>query len=862
MDNKQITPQQPAGLPSSYEHALTETAMQQLWETQQTYSTATTATIAAGIDTPPPTVSGSLHIGHIFSYTQTDIIARYQRLSENTVFYPFGFDDNGLPTERFVEKQRGIVAHQLPRTDFIKVCLEETTAVEEQFKQLWQRMALSIDWDKWYSTIDERSRTISQASFIELFKKGYVYRKDEPAPYCTTCRTSVAQAELDDAEHPSVFYDLQFTTETGTPVTIATTRPELLPACVAVLYHPEDNRYTSLAGQQARVPLFGLTVPFIADESVIKDKGSGLVMCCTFGDKTDVSWYKKFSLPYRPALGRDGKWLPTTGAAAGLNAKKAREALVAELKAQNLVLAEKPITHTVNVHERCKNPIEFLALPQWFIKILPYKEEFLKIGDQISWYPEFMKTRYKNWVENISWDWCISRQRFYGIPFPAWHCNDCSAIILPALEQLPLDPQESAYGKPCPECKGTNITPDTDVMDTWNTSSLTPYIAESLITGKKAELFTEQSSETTPLMWMRPQAHDIIRTWAFYTIVKTWMHHKRAPWKEIVISGHVLSSQQEKISKSQGNSPLQPENLLKTYAADAIRYWTASGSLGHDVAFSEGQLKNGGRLLVKLWNALRMLHQPEFVGKVQEAAWQNAVYSIDNTVNLWIDSQATNCFAKYQQAFKDHEFGLALNHLEQFFWHDLCDNYLELVKDQLFNPATYSEAQRSQTFRTFWHIGLRVLQMYAPFVPHITEKLYQELYAPQLTARFAGSAAAERWHSIHTTRYTDVQTSVISAEVQTRTATCMQLLLPLVSEIRKLKTDHKLSLKTVLTSLTISCGPETETMLHSQEQVIKGIARTGQITYVSDAGLVTQMTVENPSAPAAEQRWSATVQLQ
>lgn len=550
-----------------YDHGAAEAQMQQLWTQEKTYAYRNTGAPVYSIDTPPPTVSGALHIGHIFSYTQTDIIARYKRLCGFSIFYPFGFDDNGLPTERFVEKKTGIVGHQVGRSEFIKLCLAETVEVEKKFEDLWKRIGLSVDWTKCYSTIDEMSRRISQASFLELYTKGYVYRRDEPALYCTACRTSVAQAELDDAEQPSQFYDIQFTAADGTPLVVATTRPELLPSCVAMFYHPNDQRYQHLKGAMARVPLFGFEVPILADEAVVMEKGTGLVMCCTFGDKTDIAWYKKYNLPYKPSLGRDGRWLPSTGILAGLKVLQAREAVVVALKEAGLLLNQRAITHAVSIHERCKQSIEFLVLKQWFLKLLPYKQELLTVADKINWYPAYMKARYKNWVENINWDWCLSRQRFYGIPFPAWHCLDCDEVILARKEQLPVDPQEVG-AIACSSCKSMNVVPDTDVMDTWNTSSLTPYICKALqenATSPEQQVKLFESAYTP--MSMRPQAHDIIRTWAFYTIAKTWMHHKEMPWQDIVISGHVLSGEKEKISKSQGNSPLQPENLMKNYAA-------------------------------------------------------------------------------------------------------------------------------------------------------------------------------------------------------------------------------------------------------------------------------------------------------
>ena len=538
-----------------YDHTQNEKLAQEKWLREKTYKHDIHPGKLYSIDTPPPTISGTLHIGHIFSYTQTDILARYKRMRGFSVFYPFGFDDNGLPTERYVEKKHKVRAHALGRSEFIKLILSETATAEQQFQELWQRMGLSADWDSCYSTISPETRNISQESFIRLFKKGFIYRKYEPAPYCTTCRTSVAQAELDDIEKPSMFNDVIFKLPDGTPLTVATTRPELLYSVNVLLYHPDDTRYKHLAGKQAHVPIYNHLVLILPDDQVQIEKGTGLVMVSTFGDKTDVLWYKKHNLPYRSSIEFNGKFKEETGILAGLKVSQARERILEELKKEGLLKNQKQITHTVNVHERCKKEIEYLALSQWFLNILDHKNTFLALADKINWYPAFMKTRYINWVENISWDWCLSRQRFYGIPFPAWHCTHCDEIMLANIDDLPIDPQETPYkGKSCPACKSTDIVPDTDVMDTWNTSSLTPYICYGLYNPDMKSPFTQKEIEQFIPMSMRPQAHDIIRTWAFYTIVKLWMHHDTIPWNDIVISGHVLSDGKEKLSKSKNNT--------------------------------------------------------------------------------------------------------------------------------------------------------------------------------------------------------------------------------------------------------------------------------------------------------------------
>lgn len=802
-----------------YDHKINEAALQKLWHEQATYTVSSNKPLYS-IDTPPPTVSGALHIGHIFSYTQTDFLARYKRMSGFAVFYPFGFDDNGLPTERFVEKKLEINAHGIKRSDFIALCLKETHEVEDQFKHLWQQMGLSVDWNLSYSTISSSTRKISQESFIRLYNKGFIYRKYEPALYCTTCRTTVAQAELEDVEKPSLFNDIAFKDGHGAPLIVGTTRPELLASCVALFYNPNDTRYQYLKGTQAVVPLFNYTVPVFADEAVVIEKGTGLVMCCTYGDKTDIAWIKKFNLPYRPSIGRDGRWTENTGFLAGLKVHPAREAVLAELKNQGLLVNQKQITHSVNVHERCKKEIEYLALTQWFLAILPYKQKLLDIAETLEWFPTFMKSRYINWVEALSWDWCLSRQRFYGIPFPSWHCNN-GHVILASLDSLPIDPQETPYVGTCPECKSALIEPDTDVMDTWNTSSLTPQICFSLW-NKNANPFESSEIKEFIPMSMRPQAHDIIRTWAFYTIVKSWMHYEKLPWKSIVISGHVLSDAKEKLSKSKGNTRIAPETLLQNYPADVIRYWTASGRLGQDVAFSETQLKIGQRLVTKLWNAFRFIHEHM---KDIPSSQPNPLGS----VNEWLVHQSSACFTQYKKYFEESEFSLALDTVEKFFWHDFCDNYIELVKEQLFKPELYSAQEISGTRWTLYTVGLHLLQLYAPYLPYITEALYQELYR-----------STEKTPSLHQTTF-DHRKFMFEQSTLT-----MQHLVKLISQVRSLKTEKQLSLKVPLETLEIYCNEQSIlNNLAQLEQMIKGVTHAVVISYHAEKIDASILTGEN-----------------
>ncbi len=812
-----------------YDHTHWESAAQALWKTHDLYSTAHNPGPLYSIDTPPPTVSGSLHIGHIFSYTQADIIARYKRMSGFSVFYPFGFDDNGLPTEKYVEKKLEINAHSLKRSEFIALCLQETVEVEKTFETLWRRMGLSVDWKANYSTIDERSRFISQLSFIELYKKGFVYRKDEPALFCTNCHTTVAQAELDDLSKTSTFNDIVFMCE-AEQLVVGTTRPELLAAVTALFYHPHDTRYQHLTGKTALIPHYNRAVPILTDDLVDPQKGTGLVMSATFGDKTDVLWFKKHALPYTPIITMRGTLSEAAGVLAGMRVHSARIKILEVLTNEGLLKESKAINHSVNVHERCKKEIEYLILPQWFLSILEHKQTFIELGNTIEWHPAFMKSRYNNWVENLSWDWCLSRQRFYGIPFPAWHCTSCNTPVFASIDQLPIDPQETPYTGTC-SCGSSSFIPDTDVMDTWNTSSLTPYIIASLYTDDLKDIFIKSFTSNFIPMSMRPQAHDIIRTWAFDTIVKVWMHNKTIPWKEIVISGHVLSTEKEKISKSKGNSPLAPESLLALYPADALRYWTASGSLGYDISFSDNQIAIGQKLLIKLWNAFRFAQPYITVAEVPHNP---------GTVNAWILHKASRCFSSYTTFLDKHEFNAALASVELFFWQDFCDNYIELIKDQLLNPAQYTDSEVQATKATLSLIGLKLLQMYAPFVPHSTEALYGLLYAPHRSEL-----------SIHLTKFSTIQHEYSFEE----SVADMTILLGLIEQIRKLKTEQHLSLKTELVTLTLSSSNDiTLTCIKKHAQLITTIARSKELIVNPELDSTTQLVQQ-------EEAWHGSIVL-
>ncbi|MBI1744285.1 valine--tRNA ligase [Candidatus Acetothermia bacterium] len=788
----------------SYDFKHSESAWAKFWDEQRLYEfNPKSEKPVYSIDTPPPTVSGNLHIGHCFSYTQADTIARFWRMRGCEVFYPFGFDDNGLPTERFVEKFHGIQARSMKRKDFIRLCLETVQAKEREFEQLWRRLGLSVDWTRCYSTISPSAQKISQRSFLDLYKKSRIYKKEAPALWCPYCRTAIAQAELEDREASSFFTDIAFTLESGEHVTISTTRPELLPACVALFAHPEDKRYKHLIGQRAHIPIFAEKIPILADAKVDREKGTGLVMCCTFGDTTDIAWWSEHRLPLKVALGQGGRMTAIAGPYNGLTAKEASKKIIHDLETEAIASNKREITHTVNVHERCGSAIELLVIPQWFIKVLDLKEVLLKAGEEIEWVPEFMKKRYIHWVENLKWDWCISRQRIFGVPFPLWTCANCKEITLAREDQLPVDPRHSAPSA-CPHCGSAALEPENEVFDTWATSSVTPQI----------NAHWGESDELKNLMPMslRPQAHEIIRTWAFYTIVKSLIHTEKIPWKRTLISGWVLADQGGKISKSKGGGSRDPIHLMETKSADAIRYWACRSKPGVDTTFSEDLIAQGKRLVTKLWNASKfaLTHLTDYDGTQSKL----------ETIDCWLLSKLAQTIEQATESFEACDYSQALAIAEKFFWHDLCDNYLEIIKKRLYNQEIYGRASRRAAQSVLSHSLKSTLKLLAPILPFITEEIFQQGFAKQ-----------ENTRSIHISAWPQTEQSWHDREAEE----IGDLAIAIVESVRKEKSLKKLSLAAPVQKLEIIADAQTQIKLQPVLSAIQDVTQAQELSFALSA---------------------------
>ena len=754
-----------AELPSHYDSLTQDKKWVENWEKNQVYaydpSKSRQETFV--VDTPPPTVSGSLHMGHVFSYTQTDALVRFQRMQQKNIFYPMGWDDNGLPTERRVQNLYGVkcdptVAYDssfkaelvkdgdkkqrpISRQNFIELCGVQTKVDEKKYEALYRSRGISVDWKQQYETINSHCQKISQLSFLDLFSKKQVYSVEAPNMWDTTFQTAVAQAEVEDREQQGNFYDIKFAVENNAgEFVISTTRPELLAACIAVVAHPDDERYQKYFGKFALTPLFNARVPILPANHADPEKGTGILMICTFGDVNDVQWWKGSGLPLKQVIGRDGKWMPVTFGEApflsvnaseanayyagmvGLFAKQAKKKMAELLEANGFLIGQPRATQQiVKFYEKGDQPLEYVPTRQWFVHILSHKDKLLAQGEKIQWHPAHMKNKYDQWVEGVNQDWCISRQRYFGVPFPVWYPLDANGQpqydepIVASSADLPIDPMakapkgfsEGQRGKP------NGFMGDPNVMDTWATSSMTPQISShwQLDNVRHQKLFPAD---------MRPQAHEIIRTWAFYTITKAMIHHNDVPWHHAAISGWVVDPEKKKMSKSKGNV-VTPEQLIAEHSADAVRYWATRAKLGVDTLYDESIFKIGRRLTTKIFNASKfVLLQLEGV-----PAASLSLSKVCETVDLAILAEIQKHLVRVRESFLGFDYAQALMETESHFW-DFCDYYVELVKGRAYRLRQESAGQSA--LATLDYCLQTYLQIFAPFLPFMTEEIWSCRY--------------------------------------------------------------------------------------------------------------------------------------
>ncbi len=787
------------------------------WEEEGTYKFDRTRKRdeVFSIDTPPPTVSGRLHIGHVFSYTHTDLVARYQRMTGKEVFYPIGWDDNGLNVERRVQLMTGtMVDPSLPydpafeppaeppkrplpvsRPNFIELCQQIVPEMEASYHELWSRLGLSIDWSFTYTTIGPYATKVSQRAFLRLLEKGVAYRAESPTLWDVDLRTAVAQAELEDREVPGVYQRIVFQSPDGSDLLVDTTRPELLPACVALVAHPDDQRYKPLFGKWATTPLFGVSVPIVAHHLGDPEKGTGLAMICTFGDATDVIWWRELNLETRALVERNGTMREVSwgqpgfesddaGAAqsaydqlTGRSTKQAKDIVTNLLAEANKLAAEpRPITHSVKFWENGTRPLEIVTSDQWFIRY-PDKDVLIELGREVNWVPDFMRVRYENWVTGLSGDWNITRQRYFGVPFPIWYPIgvdgqvDYLAPIAAPVEMLPVDPStDTPPGfQPAQRNQPDGFAADSDVMDTWATSSLSPQIITGYL--DDSDLF----SRTYP-MDLRPQAHEIIRTWLFSTIVRAHYEFGAPPWKNAAISGFVIDPDRKKLSKSAGNSPNDPVAMLDRFGADAVRYWAAQGRPGTDIAFDEGQLKIGRRLATKVLNASRFV-----LGLTGDASGEPT-----EPLDLSLLSALANLVEEATLAFEGLDYARAIERTEEFFW-PFCDDYLELVKGR----AYADDAPGSRSARATLAVALEtLLKLFAPFLPYVTEEVWSWWQE--------GSIHRSAWPNSNELRRDLPDRDGLLTHAGA-----------ILSLIRKAKTDAQTSMKAPLATVTVRAPADT-----------------------------------------------------
>ena len=727
--------------PDKYDRDRIETDCQQRWAEDDAFrwDAALDPGLDYVIDTPPPTVSGTLHMGHVYSYTQADIIARFFRMSGRNVLYPIGWDNNGLPTERLVEKVKKVRGGTMDRDAFVALCREVIPEYQAEFEELFSRLGLSVDWTRKYETISDESRTLSQLSFLDLYAKGLLERRLEPTLWDPADRTALAQTEVEEIERAGLLNTVAFGLEAGGEVLIATTRPELIGGCGALLVHPDDPRAGELVGQTAISPLYGIPVPIVADEEVAIDKGTGVVMCCTFGDVTDIGWWRTHKLPLRLVIDRAGKMIEelplggdewpsrdvataqnTVEALAGQKIRDAREMMIALLGDAGALRGQDHTDQVVPVAERSGAPLEILVTPQWSIRTLDFKEQILAKGREINWHPPYMFQRFESWVEAIKWDWTISRQRHFGVPLPVWYskrAGEEGRIIVPEPDQLPVDPMRDLP----PGYSVDEVEPERDVMDTWATSSVSPQLITRAVTSELGP-DPELHERLFPLQ-LRPQAHDIIRTWAFYTIVKAMHHEDEIPWQDICVSGWCLASDGSKMSKSRG-TVIDPVKLLGEYGTDAVRYWTGTSRLGNDTVIAPNTLKQGKRLVTKLWNSTRLAHGVLATAGInpKTPAQDLADGTISHPLDRWLLGALSQTVEKATAAFEKYEYANALREIEEFYWHIYCDNYLELVKART-NVEGASGADNISARHTLHHATMALLRLFAPFVPFVCDTL-------------------------------------------------------------------------------------------------------------------------------------------
>ena len=850
-----------AEMPKNYDFREVEPRWQARWEELGLYrydpdSAAAQAGHTYSVDTPPPYVSHAhLHVGHAMSYSQAEFVVRYKRMCGYEVFYPMGFDDNGLPTERYVEQKYKVHKGNIARNEFVELCLAETREGAAVYEQLWRTLGLSVDWRMTYSTIQPRAVEHSQRSFIELARAGRIERREDPIQWDPKLGTALAQADIEAGEEQNrPLHRLAFKRNDGGPDgVIDTTRPELVTACVAIACHPDDARFASLDAEvRFNVPLTNLradgstgkfrTCPLIRDESVDPEFGTGLMMVCTFGDAEDIAKWRMHGLDTCLVIDRLGKMdtpeLPSLhGQRVHVKAKgkignvysEARLAAKELLEQHGYMVSIEDNVSRASISDRSGCTVEFQVVPQWFIRLLDLKQELIARGRELNWYPAFMRDRYEDWVNGLKWDWNISRQRFYGVPFPVWYREDTGAAVLPDFSDLPLDPlvDEPPASVRAQVPEGVVLTPEQDVMDTWMTSSLTPMINANWAFWDKEPPSDDIAIAPRPAIYpmgVRVQAFEIIRTWLFYTVAKAHLHTDSLPWRDVMISGWGLDRQGKKMSKRLGNF-VDPASVIEKYSADALRYWSAGATLGHDLRYLEEDVKGGKRLLTKLWNSTRF-------AMMSIGDWTPATAAAETPTiaDRWIRSRIVAAVQAATEAFEQCEYNRAVRAAEGLFWKEWCDNYLEIVKDRFRNPDNWAAGEIEAARRTIFEGTWALLRLFAPVLPFVTEELFEHAIKPRLGDTAPASIHIAPWPQDGK----DGAVDVCGGARDDAAEAGGDLLVELVAGVRALKSAAKMGLGTALVRIDVRCTPEQKAAVEAVTGDWLAAARAEQVVFVDD----------------------------
>jgi valyl-tRNA synthetase len=760
-------------IPKDYDHKK-ETLWQDKWQKENTYKFIGDGTRPNYIiDTPPPYPTGATHMGHVLNWTYIDIIARFKRMQGYDVLFPQGWDCHGLPTEVKVEETHGIRKGDVPRAKFREMCVDLTRTNIKQMKSQMQSLGFSQDWSREFVTMTPEYMKRTQLSFLKMYNQGLIYRGIHPVNWCPRCETAIAFAEVEYHENETYLNYLEFPVEESEKgLLIATTRPELLSACVAVVVHPEDERYKELAGKKVEVPLFGRNVEIITDEEVDPEFGTGAVMICTFGDKTDVLWVNKYNLDIIEALDEKGVMKDVSCKYAGLNTSECKKQIIEDLKNEGFLQKQEKVEQNVGLCWRCKTPIEILVKNQWFVAVKDLIPDIKEATDEMRWTPEHMETRLLNWTGSMDWDWCISRQRIFATPVPVWYCSKCGKVHLASPDMLPVDPtQDKPEGK-C-ECGNGEFIGETDVLDTWMDSSISPLS----ITGWPDEDFKKYYPAS-----LRPQGHDIIRTWAFYTILRCKALTGEKPFDEIVVNGMVFGEDGHKMSKSRGNT-ISPEEVLDEYGADALRLWATNSVPGSDVPFAWKDVKYGYKFLRKFWNAFRFInmHIQGFKLSISEEEIQKNLDPMDK----WILSKLNRLLEDVTNSIESYNFANVVNSIQAFIWHDFCDEYIEAVKYRLYTDSSDLSMSKEAAQYTLQAVISTSLIMLAPLTPHFTDEIYQYV--------------SDTGISIHKTLWPDVNFELINEDAEETGEIGVEI----IGEIRRFKSSRKMPLNAKMKTLNI-----------------------------------------------------------